>query len=253
MLRKLSRALRKFDRPRIVHLKRGRGYDYTYTLNHTNILDSPLAQGFVELVNKLVGFHVDASIHLLCGLIDEHVTGEVIHYLFAMLRDVIVEKGRSPWSALYTPLGDVGDGIGEFPLHCDLYVPEMLLNIFDDVPSDGTGATVLLETRKMLEIIRQIDSFPASTVRSIRRCLTMPSRRDRFNWFYNVLHGPEHPWTNELNSRMQKELITFRLTRGDGYLIHDRAWLHGREAPSTSVSTKRIHRLVFDVLSSRAG
>ena len=247
LLRFLRRDLTKAGRPHIIHLQRGQGYDYTYSLSHTSLLDSDVAEDIAELTKKLIAIRPPLSVVFFSGLIDEHITGRVIHYLFAIMRDVLARTARSQWAAIYAPSASVGDDAGDFPLHCDLYVPEMLWNIFEDVPTDGSGAAVFLETRTMLDIMQQVESLPPSTVRAVEKCLTTRSRRDRYDWFYNKLYGPEHPWAQELTHRMLKERARVGLAKGDGYLIHDRTWLHGREALSSAVSTKRFHRLVFDV------
>jgi len=41
--------------------------------------------------------------------------------------------------ALYAPLTPGNNG--EFPLHCDMYIPKRLFNVFDDVPDDDSGAS----------------------------------------------------------------------------------------------------------------
>jgi hypothetical protein len=251
LLRRLGGVLSEFDSPNVFHLGSRGGYDYTYSLNCVRQFDAPIVRDIAALTKKLMCIQPPARVIFFSGLIDEHVTGEVVHYLFAIMRDVIAGILESPWAALYAPLASLGDDAGDFPLHCDLYIPEMLWNIFEDVPTDGSGAAVFLETATMLRLMKQVDSLPASTVRAVQRCLTTRSKRDRYEWFYDVLYGEEHPWTGELARHMMREQIRVSLAKGDGYLIHDRTWMHGRETPSSAVSARRVHRLVFDTLESR--
>ena len=37
-----------------------------------------------------------------------------------------------------------------------------------------------------------------------------------------------------------------KLLYGQGYMIHDRKWLHGRDSPSNGVKSNRLYGFVFD-------
>ena len=49
----------------------------------------------------------------------------------------------------------------------------------------------------------------------------------------------------DLAEAMQNLQQVIPLRSGEGYVLHDRFWLHGRLAPSGGVTSKRVHRLVF--------
>jgi hypothetical protein len=246
-LRALSKSLAKFEPPSIIHLRRRRGYDYTFTLAHTRISKSPAGRDLAELTNSLLSMKPPDEVVFFTGLLDEQIDGQTLHYLIAILRDTITKKLRSEWGALYAPLATVGEDAGDFPLHCDLYVPELLWNIFEDVPTDGSGAAMFLESKKLLEILSGLKTVPTRTLTGIQKCLTKTLVSDRYTWFYDQLHGDDHPWTAALGRRLRESATSVCLGRGEGYLLHDRLWLHGRQKPKGSVSKKRVHRLVFDV------
>jgi hypothetical protein len=44
---------------------------------------------------------------------------------------------------------------------------------------------------------------------------------------------------------MEQRQLRIKLYAGQGYLLSDRAWLHGRDAPRGGVPINRLHRLVF--------
>lgn len=242
----LQKRLDGYEPPKLVHLRRRQQYDYTYTLSHARLRDSALGCDIASLASELLRWQVPQAILLFSGLVNKQIGGRTLHYILSALRDAIVDQKASPWAALYAPLGDVGEA-KEFPLHCDMYVPELLWNVFEDVPADGSGASMFLRTEVMFDTISAMKSFPNARARKIRSCLESRQTSDRFQWLYDQLHGSWHPWTRELERHFASKRERMVFARGEGYLLHDRRWLHGRERPSGVVSTKRVHRLVFDV------
>jgi len=215
--------------------------------------NSPLGCDIAELARGLTELPPPEGVYFFAGLLDGQINGQTLHYLFAIMRDAIAEQAKSPWAALYAPLATVGEDAGDFPLHCDMYVPEMLWNVFEDVPRDGSGAAIFLQTKELLRILDKMKSFPRPLLNSVRYCFTTPLENDRYKWLYDKLHGQKHAWTAALGRRLSKRQIRISMRKGDGYLVHDRRWLHGREEPTIAVSKKRVHRLVFDVVSSACG
>src|SRR5262245_27757584 len=91
-LRALSKSLAKFQPPSIVHLRRRRGYDYTFTLAHTRISKSPAGRDLTELANSLSSMKPPDEVVFFTGLIDEQIDGQTLHYLIAIVRDAIVKR-----------------------------------------------------------------------------------------------------------------------------------------------------------------
>jgi hypothetical protein len=197
------------------------------------------------LASSLLALRQSDGIIFFTGLLNEPIDGRGLHYLFAGLRDSIAGQIGSPWAALYAPLSAVGDDVGEFLLHCDLYVPEILWNVFEDVASDCSGASCFVQSAVMLEEIEAIRSVPRHVIAEVKACLHEQTQKDRFSYFYDLLHGPKHRWTKELERRLaaKQEAVFFR--KGEGYLLHDRRWLHGRMPTTSAINVKRVHRLVF--------
>lgn len=132
-----------------------------------------------------------------------------------------------------------------FALHADLYPPMFLLNIFDDVPSDSSGASLFLPAERFFESIHSLQCIPGDIKAAMVDCLDRPVPEDRYQEFYDLLHG-DHQWTGELQKELQGHARAIKLFRGEGYILNDRRWLHGRTAPSGGVPQNRLYRLVFD-------
>jgi len=81
--------------------------------------------------------------------------------------------------------------------------------------------------------------------------LNSNDNKDHFQEFFNLLHGVKHSWTNELEEKMKKEQKKIKFRHGQGYLIHDRVWLHGRMTTTGTVKPNRLHRLSFNTTTSR--
>jgi hypothetical protein len=63
--------------------------------------------------------------------------------------------------------------------------------------------------------------------------------------FYDLLYTYSAYWTKRLTDAMIDHQFLLPFKYGEGYMINDRKWLHGREAPTGGVATNRVHRLVF--------
>ncbi|MEJ7609069.1 MAG: hypothetical protein WKF37_23045 [Bryobacteraceae bacterium] len=74
--------------------------------------------------------------------------------------------------------------------------------------------------------------------------LTNRAGHDRYDELFDILHGV-HPWSFKLRRALLASQIRIKLYRGEGYLLDDRKWLHGRDPQSTGVDTSRMHRLAF--------
>jgi len=157
----------------------------------------------------------------------------------------MVALAGDPRTAMYTPLGTIGKNAGEFPLHADLYIPTLLFNVFDNVSSEGSSASTFLSVASLRRLIPAVPSLPAARGRAIAALFERETRKDQFEVLYDLLHG-EHRWVPALERAMTRRQLAIRLQAGQGYLLHDRKWLHGRAAPDGSVPVDRLRRLVFD-------
>lgn len=229
--------------PRLVFLSSTRDYAYTYTVSLRRLAPSRFGSDLQSLIDDLLTLDPGRQIFFMTGLSCKE-EGWTIHSIFALLRALIARATRNPWSVMHAPLSSVGKNAGDFKLHADLYQPTVLFNVFEQLPDDGTGRTLLLPISRLFAATRSIE-MPVRARRRVRELLTRPIRVDAYDEFYSLLHGRYHPWTRALESRLRAEQLSISLGRFEGYILHDRRWLHGRETPTGGVPRKRLHRIIY--------
>jgi hypothetical protein len=84
------------------------------------------------------------------------------------------------------------------------------------------------------------------TIRRAERILKDEKGKDRYEEFYSLLYDEDQRWSAELQKVLFKESICQKFNKGQGYMINDRVWMHGRGATKGLVNGKRLHRLVFN-------
>lgn len=231
--------------PKLVRIAelRSSEYDQTYSLPLRRILKMQLRAEIQVAARQLHTMEVTNRIMLMNDLLGDRLSGRALHYLFAALREGLVGIVKDATHAMHQPLR-TGPHEREFPLHADLYVPHVLFNVFDNVSSDGSGASVFLSVRTLGRLTASVDCMPPDARRKLASFFSDESRSDRFTRAYNLMHG-EHPWTEELEEGMAKYQLIVGFRAGEGYLLHDRRWLHGRTAPTSGIPKNRVHRLVY--------
>lgn len=234
--------------PELVHLSRKQ--DYAYTFSTTKLLVPSLPQPLVDLVAELAAHDPGHRVHFLTGL-DIHDTGWSLHAVFALLRAVLARS--EDWAALYAPLSTTGDKAGEFPLHADLYPPEVICNVFERVPDDGSGASIFLSVERFLTIVDDTHEVPTAVQKRLRQVLTEPLAGDAYTEFFDLVHNDDHPWSPQLARSLRQEQLRLWLGPNEGYWVHDRRFLHGREAPTGGVPEDRLRRLIYAVKPAAAG
>ena len=244
-LHQLSAELPYLPKPSLDYFAKGE-YGYTIVWDVREHLSSRLRQKLDSAVWAFHRLRTESSLILFDKLMDRKIDGNTMRSLFAYVRSSLVAATGNPKVAIYAPLGAAGASEqGDFPLHADLYAPVFLLNVFDQVPLDGSGASLFLPMKALLHMIDKLPSMPTKIKQRFRELIMRPSEADHYEEFYDLLHG-EHPWTDGLEHAMAKETLRIPLSRGQGYLVHDRHWLHGRERPTGYVRKDRLHRLIFD-------
>jgi len=240
--------------PRLTSIPELKVYNRTYSLSHSKFT-KPLAERLTLFASALFESTTEPRLTFLTQLFDDTIDGALIHKLFALFRDALSTLCADPRQALYAPLGSTGRSEGCFPLHADLYVPEMLFNIFDEVPVDNSGASTFLSARVLTEMLAEIPNVPPEIHAEVCDLLEDPLPSDSYTKFFNILHGRKNPWSTTLERRMESERLEIKLFAGEGYIINDRGWLHGRTAPLGGVSSRRVHRLVYNTraLNSKRG
>ena len=244
LLKPLSREFRKLKRPPSTHLLGGKEYDDTYSLSAESLADRSLARELISFSKCLYNFDVSDRLFLFTDMLDDDLDGRNLGYLFAFFRAALVSLSNDPLSALYQPIKRQKRAKA-FPLHSDLYIPVILFNVFQEVPNDSSGASLFLPISSVVELLGQLKTLPANTREQIVENLTKIHDQDRYEENFYLLHG-WHDWTDELERLMRKRQLRIKLYSGQGYMMHDRRWLHGRDEMNGTLSHKRLHRLVFN-------
>ena len=241
-----SRQVQELKRPISIHLLRRKEYDDTYSLNLSSISDKGLARDLMYFVKRLYDLNISDRLMLFTDMIDQDLDGRSLHFLFAFFRAGLVSLSHDHLSAVCQPVSRSQKKGNEFLLHSDLYVPVILFNVFDDVSNDSSGASLFLSVSSVVELLPRIKTLPIATRMKITKNLTGIHKQDRYEENYHLLHGCGHDWTEDLERRMRQGQFRIKLYSGQGYMIHDRKWLHGREAINGKLSHKRLHRLIFN-------
>jgi len=234
--------------PRHVRLLGGVEFDHTFTMPIELRLRLPCVAGISGIAENLLRVKPANGVFLFRELTDDDFDSSALSKLWAVLRDIIAERCGNPMAALYAPLSYVGRHARDFPLHADLYAPEYLWNVFDRVSKDGSGATKLLPIAEFYALANAV-TLPTGVMNELTACFDENYRGERFRRFYDILHVNDDPLVQALARASDDAAIRLRLRQGEGYLIHDRAWLHGREAATGGITKRRVHRLVFNANS----
>lgn len=246
LIREWSHIAHQLPEPHLLRFGKDE-YQYSLTVDAVTGLPSSIQRKMDGLAMSFQRLRVPEEITLFNRLIDESIDTCTVRSLFAYIRDRIVSLTGDTCAAIYAPLGAAGGAAqGDFPLHSDLYPPAILFNVFDRVPDDDSGASLFLPVKSLK---RMLGKWPAAQ-RRLAQLLAPEPNEDRYEEFYDFLHG-SHPWVGSLGKAMLSEQVVVQLSRGQGYMVNDRLWLHGRLAPTGRVTSARLHRLIFDTLTTR--
>ena len=172
-------------------------------------------------------------------MLDEHIDGITLHLALA-LSCTVLRRGHTR----YAPILAVPAHRSGFPLHADLFQAPTLLTILDRVPRDGSGACLLAPTAPLLAAIAKGHLLPVAVRRRLAPTLVTRRGPDRYDELVDLFHGV-HPWALSMRELLQAHEIAVPLRRGEGYIIDDRCWLHGRRPQSSAVRVDRVLRLAF--------
>lgn len=243
--REWGRRMRDAGPPQRVRLLGGIPYDQTYS-GASRQLDRELGERLARFAEALRGLEVPDELMLLTGMLDDEFDGPAIHSLLAYVRDALVRAEGDPMAALYSPIPtEEADG-KEFLLHADLYLPGVLFNVYEEVPDDDSGASTFLPVPVFKRLLSGVRTLTEEARREMHRLLDEKHDEDHYETFFNLLHARENPWADELREALRENQLKVKLLYGQGYLVNDRRWLHGREAPARPGAAKRLHRLIFN-------
>jgi len=244
----LTEAKGDLDRlsgPPLIRISGSRSYNRTFSWPADAWSTKQRIQRFASFAHVLPCS--SSKVMFFDSLFEPGLSSAQFHALFAVLRGTLASLSGNELLAMYSPLGDVGRHRGAFPLHADLYIPQNLLNVFDDVPKDDTGASIFLPFATFSALLPTVRSLPERVARKMIALFCSNSRKDGFDALYDLLYG-QHPWALDLGHALEQRQLRIKLGAGQGYLLNDRYWLHGREAPRGGVSACRVHRLVYEAV-----
>lgn len=230
-------------RPRTLLVSRTSEYGYTFDVDLRPIARSTFLVAMKKYAAQLAAFSPGRRIYFFSRM-DLAGEGWPLHNVFALLRTLIARQQRRAWSAMYTPLAMTGARAGEFELHADMYRADTLMNVFENVPADGSGQTTLLPVEHLFAVVDEEASIPARVRRQLRQWFGGRVTRDAYTALFDLLHGP-HPWVPKLEQQLDALSSLVRLNAHEGYLLHDRMWLHGRQKPTGGVPRDRLRRLIY--------
>jgi hypothetical protein len=248
-LRQSADVIRNLPAPGLVRVAGLAKYNSTFSYWPRTYAD--FGRRILSFSRSLIAVAPESKLFLLHGLFTPDLDGPGLHKLFATFRDAFVQLAGNERAAMYTPLGQTGSRIGDFPLHADLYIPRVLFNVFEAVPDDGSGASLFLPVPKLRLLMPEISSLPYDVETLILSLLEEDSDYDGFELLDDLLHGPG-VWVGDLEAAMERNQLRIKLHSGEGYLLDDRKWLHGRDAATGGVPPNRLHRLVFSPPKARS-
>jgi len=224
------------------------GYDatiVTYTLAQAALERNGLFEEVRRLADALRCFKLPApGLAFLCDLFGDGLHPELYFYLFSLLRNLLSsDEGRE--AAIYAPIQPAPPLGSPFPLHADLFKGATLLTVFNNVPDDDSGASLFLRFEKFSQLIEEIGQMPSDIKERIRR-LNDNRDEDHYDEFIDLLYNPGHSWHDQLEQVLIKNQLSVKLGMGQGYILDDRQWLHGRSMQSRPVEMDRLYRLVFE-------
>jgi len=227
-------------RPALRTVRGAAPYDQTYHLSPPATLRPVL----LAYARRLEGLRPHADLLLFTGMFDDLIDRRVLHATLALLRAALVEIVGDHRAAFHSPVATTRGKANDFELHADLFTARRLWLVFDDVPQDASGASLLLPAAELRSLLRSTTAVPSSVRRRLLSLFGTELRRDSFDELFDLMHGA-HPWREALAAELAARQLVLRLKRGEGYLCDDRRWLHGRLPVSGPVRTFRFHRLVF--------
>jgi hypothetical protein len=249
LVKKLRQQKILNQRVSIVRVPACEPYASTYTSNFTK-LDPSIQEPLLACARSIGALRCGNKAIFFRDMISSRLSGPELHVIFALLREAIISMHANPAASLYSPVSPERKDPG-FNLHADLYLTTKLWLIFEDVPNDGTGASLFLSRSAFLRCMRGVAAISKKASSEIVSLLDKPFARDSYNRMYDLIYDAKNYWCEEIQASMKKSSQTIPLFYGEGYLIDDRKWLHGRTPVSIAVSRRRFHRLTYDLTRAR--
>lgn len=151
--------------------------------------------------------------------------GYGMKHLFAYLRAAMVELAGGERLAAHA-IETHGAGHDEiFPPHTDMWVSSLLLNVFNVQPP-GQGISTMLRMDEAWPVIAA-SGIPEEGLAQMRRSVDDAGTCDLYMEFNAWLYD-DRPWSDDVAYTLAEMSVAHEMLPGQGYLVNDRKWLHGR-------------------------
>lgn len=230
-------------RPGSINVRGCDPYNTTYTYRLSALPDR-LVHFAIEAGRALLAFRLDHEMRFLSSMLQPPVSSVVLHKIFALIRSGIVQNTKDGRTALHAPVKTKRKDDG-FPLHFDLFLTDKLWLVFDNVPAGRAGRALFLSRAAFEKALLSNRLMPEYKRRRVFELLRATPTEDSFDECYELIHSEEHPWTRLLENICKRESFAIKLRSGEGYIINDRNWLHGRTPVKGAIPANRFRRLVY--------
>ena len=242
----------------------------SWHLDPETITDAGLRAELRHLAEAIFDYDVpEPGAVILTGIAsDDGLRADRMLAFVGWLRAVMLELTGDAMGSMACPTTESGNDIdresgkktdGRLPLHADMWIPGVLFNVFYHV-TPGHGLTTLLSVDDLWPALHDFGMDP-QTIAELQQIVDEAGSCDSYVAFASRLYDdPE--WGLTLADFLDARAHTAPLGSGEGYLVDDRRWLHGRTAlPGDLVPAElrphRMYRLAYntrrlnDTLSER--
>jgi len=230
-------------RPGSINVRGCDPYNTTYTYRMSALPDR-LVHFAIDAGRALLAFRLDHQMRFLSSMLQPPISSVVLHKIFALIRCGVVRNTMDGRTSLHAPVKTKREDEG-FPLHFDLFLTDKLWLVFDNVPSGSAGRSLFLSRAEFEKALAGNRLMPECMRRKILALLRATPTEDSFDECYDLIHSEEHSWTRLLEKICRRESLAIKLWSGEGYIINDRKWLHGRTPVKGAIPTNRFRRLVY--------
>lgn len=220
-------------------------YNDTYTYRLSALPDA-LVRFALDASEALLRTRIGRKMRFFSGMFNKPLSAPVFHKCLALIRAGVVRLNHDPRSALHAPVQPERADAG-FPLHSDLFLTDRLWLVFDDVPEGESGKALFLPRDAFDVAVRSNSLIPSATRRRLLTLMNGKIQGDSFDEFYDLVYL-DKPWTRSLSAAMTSNSWAIKFRSGEGYLLNDRRWLHGRTPVKGRVSSTRFRRLVYGTI-----
>lgn len=206
----------------------------TWNLPVDAISDETLRNDMLELAGALYDYELPTGEAAIMTDLFDGLAPDAALPLIAWLRGAIVHISGSNAAAIAAPTGMAGQSIdltegvnvGPFELHSDMWIPALLMNMFGRGVVPGQGLTTLLSMSELWDIAASC-GMPPDVIEQTQFAITEAGECDYYGHFHKFLYD-SHPWSGNLKQALMDAAMTFQVDPGQGYIVNDRRWLHGR-------------------------